>query len=182
MSQAIPNNNLPTPQSVPQTIPSTASDPAQAFNQFIMPEPVSQLPAIGWWLLALVSIALIASVSLYCYNQYKIRTAKRQALAAVATASTNLALNSIMKQALLSYLPREQVASLSGSNWLKLQLQLLKQKQQAELTPVLKELNNSLYQKDQSFKPAYQAAASQWLKLALPPQPDQLKQLLKEAS
>ncbi|OAN11215.1 hypothetical protein A3K86_19855 [Photobacterium jeanii] len=109
------------------------SSPALPLADIILPTPPSawQL-AWGWWvLITLVIVTLILTVwQLHRYK--KQRLAQKAALTQLALyqQDDNLkAINTLLRQAALSYFPRQEVASLHGHAWLAFLDQHLKGKQ-----------------------------------------------------
>lgn len=128
-------------------------------------------PAPGWWILAaLVLIGLVVAV--IQFRRYKKRRVQRElALKELMqidlqtyTASTKI--NEVLKRAALAYLPREEVAALTGSKWKAFLLDNLK-KSAVEFED---EWLNFAYsgKVDQSSVYRYHSFAQQWLKTALP--------------
>ncbi|WP_311567489.1 DUF4381 domain-containing protein [Photobacterium arenosum] len=77
--------------------------------------------AWGWWASALLVIILLALLYLVV-NQLKARrglkAGKKQALRQLKHAQSVSELNTLLRQAALTYFPREQVAGLSGHQWM----------------------------------------------------------------
>lgn len=95
-----------------------------------LPEPVSWWPlATGWWLLLglLVVMALLPFVMRYLRRRRSRPDYKRQALEMFRSIRQSEATNSVqqlrdisqlLRRVALSYLPRQQVASLTGQEWI----------------------------------------------------------------
>ena len=101
-----------------------ASQPALAKMQdIITPEPIGFWPpAYGYYLAALLLIILIAALFIYVKRRGKQLAAKREALKLLTEVTPDdpqlaLTVNSLLKRSAMSYLPREQVASLQGDDW-----------------------------------------------------------------
>ncbi|WP_411991633.1 DUF4381 domain-containing protein [Agarivorans sp. DSG3-1] len=96
------------------------STPLAQLKDIILPSNFeTALPAVGWWVLA-VALVLLLALSLFAAWRYKQLCKPRQeALQALKQQPMNLAgTNQLMKRLALSYYPRQQVASLSGKDWL----------------------------------------------------------------
>ncbi|MFA0521970.1 DUF4381 domain-containing protein, partial [Vibrio sp. 10N.222.55.E8] len=84
--------------------------------------------AWGWWAVIITAIALIALVFFIVKRRQKKQQAKNEALAYFQPKKNNRSQKSspspseaqdIIRQAALSYFPREKVAGLAGDDWLK---------------------------------------------------------------
>lgn len=132
-------------------------------------------PAIGWWLLLLLSCGLILMTTIWLVRRYRRRLALRQALKELANLSSNnqwpQALNQLLKRAAISYFPRAQVASLHQQQWLDfLCRQLPKNKQEQFMQPFSLLIEHLYSPHSESLKlEEYKALAATWLKQALPP-------------
>ena len=69
-------------------------------------------PAPGWWLLAVLLIALLVIGSLWLLRRYKVYRLNRQVM-------HELELSILLRRIALRRYAREQVASLTGSAWLR---------------------------------------------------------------
>lgn len=151
----------------------TANNPALAAMKDIqLPEPIHAWPpAYGYWLVLAACLTILAVCLWWFIKQYRHRAAKREALKQLAHLALNhpqfaIEVNTILKRSAMSYLPREQVASLEGEAWLlwlqqqvthiddNLPLLLAKRYQSKALTPTQAE--------------QLRLAAIGWLKQALP--------------
>ncbi len=160
-----PSIALPPAQ---QNAMPAAADPMAQFQDLAAPEQVSQLPAIGWWLLGIISLASIIWLGITIFQAYQRRKAKRQALNTLESTTKINQLNQLMKQALLSYVGRDKVANLSGQQWLELQINLLNTNKKRELKQGLSELHQALYQQEQNASPAQKCTVKAWLNAVLP--------------
>ncbi|MCG9737234.1 DUF4381 domain-containing protein [Shewanella insulae] len=101
-----------------------ASQPALAnLQDIITPAPVGVWPlAYGYYLLTLLLLMLMATLFIYIKRRGKQLAAKREALTLLSQVTPEdpqlpLTVNSLLKRSAMSYLPREQVASLQGDAW-----------------------------------------------------------------
>lgn len=141
-----------------------------------LPAPVSNWPpAYGWWLIALLLLALLLA-SLWQWRVFrKKRLAKRQALALLSQLDANQPnwpgqLNQLLKRLALSYFPAEQVASHYQHHWLAFLQQQLPDKKQAAFSAVFSPLLKGLYQ-PASTPPDFAQTMQQsrlWIKHAIP--------------
>jgi Domain of unknown function (DUF4381) len=86
-------------------------------------------PAPGWWLVAAASIALLAWVSAVALRRYHIRRRRQRVLAALARLEAGLAsertpeslarVSELLRRLALTRFPRQQVAALTGTAWLR---------------------------------------------------------------
>lgn len=95
-----------------------------------LPEPIGWWPlAPGWYLLALLVIAMLVTAIIFAVRYYKNGRAKRQALRLLETyrrqyqQDRNSQLNAarvseLLKRVALVYFPRSKVASLQGDAWI----------------------------------------------------------------
>jgi hypothetical protein len=92
------------------------------------PPPELWPPAPGWWLVAVVLGAALVALGLRGYRRYRLRRQRQQVLAALdrlaRTYSTADAqgfvtgVSTLLRRVALARVPREQVASLLGTDWL----------------------------------------------------------------
>ncbi|ERM58184.1 MULTISPECIES: DUF4381 domain-containing protein [Vibrio] len=80
--------------------------------------------AWGWWALIITAIALIALVFFIVKRRQNNQHAKNEALARFRHGQSSDSLSprtaqDIVRQAALSYFPREKIAGLAGDDWLK---------------------------------------------------------------
>jgi hypothetical protein len=95
-----------------------------------MPDPVGWWPpAPGWWLLAALLLGLVAVLFVLLRRRRRCRAATRAAVAELArlradaavddgAGATLRALSRLLRRYALAVYPREQVAGLSGEDWL----------------------------------------------------------------
>ncbi|MCC4781428.1 hypothetical protein CSB62_09535 [Vibrio splendidus] len=148
-------------------------------SPIITPSAPSWWPlAWGWWLIIITAIVLIAIVFFIVKRRQKNQCAKNEALACFRNSQPSNTLSpsaaqDIVRQAALSYFPREKVAGLSGDDWLAFL--------DAQLTKPLFSEKQSLWQQalyqDTALMSDGQKKAQQqlvndcetWLRKALPP-------------
>ena len=110
--------------------PIASQDPLAQLKDIHLPDPVGVWPlAIGWWLLAIVIVAIIVGGILWLRRRYKKNAYRREALAylealqaraqdhdpiAVATQ-----LSSLLKRVAITLFGRHDTAGLNGSAWLR---------------------------------------------------------------
>ncbi|AWB67152.1 hypothetical protein C2869_12215 [Saccharobesus litoralis] len=188
-SQAIPQalpQSIPQamPQAMPQAgqMPNSVPDVMAAFKHSIEPTQISQFPAVGWWILGILGLVLVVVAIYFAVQAYKKATAVRQAKQAITKASSIAEINTLLKQACLSYFPRQHIAPLNGDVWLNFLLNQVKQQHRNELKPKLKLMIDQLYTpiaKDVSAAQLnqFKQAANFWLSQALPASNKQLQQL-----
>ncbi|WP_434361132.1 DUF4381 domain-containing protein [Parasalinivibrio latis] len=136
--------------------------------------------AWGWWavIAAVLSILVVATVMIRAF-QHK-RRARNEALSQLASLETLAAVNELLKRAALSYFNRETVAGLTGNGWLAFLDTGLPASQKGFVASA------SLWQKgtfskeglNESELAVCKSLAGDWLKHALPPK----KQALREAN
>ncbi|MCU4676879.1 DUF4381 domain-containing protein [Catenovulum sp. 2E275] len=163
--------NSPVAPAVNPSPMSNAADPLAAFKDIQMPDPVSWWPlAWGWWLLIALAILLVTGLIFGFIRYQKKQRAKKQAIRLINQLDDNAsinALNTLLKQAMLSYFPREQVASLSGRAWYEFLIAQLKPNDQAEFTD-LKAFCDHQYQPNKQLSAQDKTLIIHYLKKALP--------------
>ncbi|MEZ8369290.1 DUF4381 domain-containing protein [Vibrio splendidus] len=145
----------------------------------ITPSAPSWWPlAWGWWAVIVTAIALIALVFFIVKRGQKNQYAKNEALACFRDSQPSNTLSpsaaqDIVRQAALSYFPRDKVAGLSGDDWLAfLDAQLAKPLFAAKQS----QWQQALYQDTALMSDEQKKAQQQlvndcetWLRKALPP-------------
>ncbi|MCC4859044.1 DUF4381 domain-containing protein [Vibrio splendidus] len=134
--------------------------------------------AWGWWAVIITAIALIAIVFFIVKRRQKNQQAKNEALACLRNSQPSNTLSpsaaqDIVRQAALSYFPRDKVAGLSGDDWLAfLDEQLAKPLFAAKQS----QWQQALYQDTALMSDEQKKAQQQlvndceiWLRKALPP-------------
>ena len=148
-------------------------DPLAQLQDITTPEPISQFPmAIGWWIL-LTLILLIIVVLIRQFKKYQaLRKTQKVAIKQISKNSPNLAETiRILKTAAMAYLPRNEIAALSGQQLADYLTSKLPEKNQQAFIDNSANVWQQLYQKDASeqIDNNFNQAAIHWLKNALPP-------------
>jgi hypothetical protein len=106
-------------------------NPLDNLRDIHLPQDVSWWPlAIGWWILIAMLLIAITYLTYYLIKRYRLSLTKRQAMqllndyqAAHQTHQDNKRLlsdySSLIRRIVMSYYPREQLASVTGDAWLK---------------------------------------------------------------
>ena len=85
-------------------------------------------PAPGWWVLTVILIAILAMATLWCFRHYRLYRLKLQVMDEIETLSDcstsdteefPARLSMLLRRIALRHYPRERVASLTGSDWLR---------------------------------------------------------------
>ncbi len=85
-------------------------------------------PAPGWWVLTVLLIAILAMTTLWCLRRYRLYRLKLQIMDEIETLSDcstdsieefTARLSMLLRRIALRQYPRERVASLTGSDWLR---------------------------------------------------------------
>lgn len=106
------------------------TDPLANLADIHLPDPVSVWPpAIGWWILAALVLAILIAVPLWLIRRHRKRAYRREALAQLQMLQTQQeehnatemasALSGLLKQVAITLFGRQETASLNGDNWLK---------------------------------------------------------------
>lgn len=129
--------------------------------------------AWGWWASALLIIILLALLYLVVNHlkaRRSLKAGKKQALAQLKRAQSVSEMNTLLRQAALTYFPREQVAGLSGHHWMAFLDHQLPEQHRGFVS-----LNNAwtqaLYASEigDDIRGACRHQAEIWLRHALPP-------------
>ncbi|MEZ9385895.1 DUF4381 domain-containing protein [Vibrio lentus] len=148
-------------------------------SPIITPSAPSWWPlAWGWWSVIITAIVLIALVFFIVKRRQKNQYAKNEALACFRNSQSSNALSpsaaqDIVRQAALSYFPRDKVAGLSGDDWLAfLDTQLAKPLFSAKQSQWQQALYQDTALMNDEQKKAQQQLVNDcetWLRKALPP-------------
>ncbi|MEZ9871774.1 DUF4381 domain-containing protein [Vibrio sp. 10N.261.51.C6] len=134
--------------------------------------------AWGWWAVVITAIALIALVFFILKRRKNNQQAKQEALSYFSNSQSQDGLSPskaqrILRQAALSYFPREKIAGLSGDDWLKfLDAQLAKPLFVAKQSQWQQALYQDVALMNDEQKKAQQQLVNDcetWLLKALPP-------------
>ena len=134
--------------------------------------------AWGWWAVIITAISLIALVFFILKRRKNNQQAKQEALSYFSSSQSQDGLSpskaqDIVRQAALSYFPREKIAGLSGDDWLKfLDAQLAKPLFVAKQSQWQQALYQDVALMNDEQKKAQQQLVNDcetWLRKALPP-------------
>ncbi|CDT13133.1 Conserved hypothetical protein [Vibrio coralliirubri] len=134
--------------------------------------------AWGWWAVIITAIALIALVFFILKRRKNNQQAKQEALSYFSNSQSPVSLSpskaqDIVRQAALSYFPREKIAGLSGDDWLTfLDTQLAKPLFVAKQSQWQQALYQDVALMNEEQKKAQQQLVNDcetWLRKALPP-------------
>ncbi|OEE92419.1 DUF4381 domain-containing protein [Vibrio crassostreae] len=134
--------------------------------------------AWGWWAVIITAIFLIALVFFILKRRKNNQQAKQEALSYFSNSQSQDGLSpskaqDIVRQAALSYFPREKIAGLSGDDWLKfLDAQLAKPLFVAKQSQWQQVLYQDVALMNDEQKKAQQQLVNDcetWLRKALPP-------------
>ncbi|MFA0555228.1 DUF4381 domain-containing protein [Vibrio sp. 10N.222.55.A1] len=134
--------------------------------------------AWGWWAVIITAIFLIALVFFILKRRKNNQQAKQEALSYFSNSQSQDGLSlskaqDIVRQAALSYFPREKIAGLSGDDWLKfLDAQLAKPLFVAKQSQWQQALYQDVALMNDEQKKAQQQLVNDcetWLRKALPP-------------
>ena len=159
-------------------------DPLAQLSDIHLPANVhGYLIAPGWWLLAVIVLALIIYGLLKLRQAMIKRQAQKMALKQLSTATDISAMVALLKWAALQYFPRPQVAHLTGHAFKSFLIATLPSKHQQEFTELSAEHFVSVYQSTtvstttstttsttaNIISAEFSNAAKLWLSHALPP-------------
>lgn len=165
----------------------TPTDPRlQDLQDIIAAPPAQWWPlAPGWYVLAIVTLTLLVLCTYGLYRRRQRRLLQRAALRQLTATASLAELTQLLKQTTAAYFPQRALLSLPTAQWHQFLLQQLPTSAQARFAPTLDAVAAQAYQ-----DPVHQAAATQsalqqryyafvryWLKHALPPS----QQALREA-
>lgn len=134
--------------------------------------------AWGWWAVIVTSIILISIVFFIIRRRKNNQQPKQEALSYFTNSHSSDRLSPseaqrILRQAALSYFPREKVAGLAGDNWLKfLDAQLKKPlfvEKQAQWQQSLYQDTTSMNDEQRQSQQQLVDDCETWLRKALPP-------------
>lgn len=154
-------------------------DPLAQLQDIQLPEKINNYPiAIGWWIVAVICIALIIFISVKVINYKKARRLQKQAIEKI-NASENMKVAeciTLLKWAALQYFPRENVANLYGESFYNFLVTSLPENRQDKFKTLSGNTLQTVYQKTPTNidNKSFQQATSFWLKHALPPKSKEL--------
>lgn len=133
-------------------------NPLDQLQDIHLPAQVSAWPpAYGWWLLLLLTIALLVFAFVVLRNKRRHNMARKAAIQQLqrihsAQPSWQSDINALLKRVCVSYFPAEQVAGLHGSDWVDFLADKLpnkgktKDKIKAPFVQTMNEWQKQLYQ------------------------------------
>lgn len=106
------------------------TDPLANLADIHLPDPVTNWPpAIGWWLLALLAIALVIGLIVWLVKRYRKLAFRREALAQLSEIKAQvpdsdpiaiaMELSGLLKQVAITVFGRHHTAGLNGDAWLQ---------------------------------------------------------------
>jgi len=128
-------------------------------------EPSAWPLAWGWWLIILITLGALIACGLGLYRYQIKRRAKQQALNKLAQCQSVSEAHNILRQAAMSYFPRQQVAALTGQAWYQF---LDGQLSQSQFAPQQARWEQALYRENSADRELIEQAKG-WVKKALPP-------------
>ncbi len=128
-------------------------------------EPSAWPLAWGWWLILFATLGLVFVLVYLLYRRQQQHRAKKQALRQFSPTTNVIDAHNLMRQAAMSYFPRQEIAALTGESWYQF---LDKQISKPMFVSKQDCWNNALYQSSEQ-SPELIADAKQWIAQALPP-------------
>ena len=111
--------------------PNTQTAPPLPLADLHLPTEPGFFPlAYGWWLVIFLGLLACGFIGNFLYQKIKHRRAKQAAIRALKKCQSVAEINTLLKRAALSYFPRQAIAPLTGSDWLRFLDDKLEQKQQ----------------------------------------------------
>ncbi len=149
-------------------------DPLAQLKDIHLPGNVHNYPiAPGWWLIALLLLALTIFSVIKLRSFLRTRKAKKLALNQLNNANDNSTVVTILKWTLLQYFPRQHVAQLSGDNLSAFLVSTLPEKQRDIFEQLSANSFSNVYQKQVSQDITdFKQAVTLWVNQALPPKKD----------
>jgi hypothetical protein len=147
-------------------------DPLAQLSDIHLPDNVHNYPiAPGWWLLAVIVLAILVYGIIKLRQYFKARKVQKQALKQLSTASEISTIVALLKWAALQYFPRAHVAHLTGNKFKDFLIESLPVKHQENFSTLSSDHLNSTYQSNANEHNVddLSAAAKLWLNQALPP-------------
>lgn len=148
-------------------------DPLAQLKDIHLPQQIHNYPlAIGWWLLAIISLVLLVWVIIKIRRYRSQRKDQKMALKQLKNMTlTNSQIISLLKWCCLQYFPRISSASLFGDNFRTFLINVLPLKKQANFERLSQNYFIDVYQStsDDRGNEQFNQAAIHWLKHALPP-------------
>ena len=153
----------------------TTPNPALAqLKDIHTPEAIGAWPlALGYWLALLVVILLITLLVYVYRNKKKQSLVKKEALNALSQLELNdnpefaIQVNALLKRAALSYLPRNEVATIDGTPWYQFLDSTLPKVHQGKFNQLLNQRYSKQGLSDQE-KQQLKELATVWMNKSLP--------------
>lgn len=147
-------------------------DPLAQLKDIQLPSEIHNYPlAIGWWILAVLIIAIIIFTVVKIQKTRKQQQAQKQAIKALLNQEPSVEhAVSVLKWAALQYFPREQVANLYGESFQRFLTTQLPHKNQQDFIDLCGASLENQYQTNNNVNDEnFHQASLLWLKKALPP-------------
>lgn len=147
-------------------------DPLAQLSDIHLPDNVHNYPiAPGWWLLVVITLAILVYSIIKLRQYFKARKVQKQALKKLSAVSDTRAIVTLLKWAALQYFPRMHVAHLTGNQFKDFLIASLPAKHQENFSTLSGEHFNLTYQSNVNEHNVddFSAAAKLWLSHALPP-------------
>ncbi|WP_426358063.1 DUF4381 domain-containing protein [Pseudocolwellia sp. HL-MZ19] len=149
-------------------------DPLAQLQDIQLPEKIHNYPfALGWWIIAVIGIALVIFIIFKIINYKKARQVQQQAITQISSNSSMDIADcvAVLKWAALQYFPRERIANLYGDKLQDFLLDTLPESTHEKFKTLSNDSLKTMYQKDlsESDNISFQQASAYWLKHALPP-------------
>ncbi|MCF2950359.1 DUF4381 domain-containing protein [Paraglaciecola aquimarina] len=153
-------------------------NPLENLQDIHSPAEIGLWPlAYGWWILAILIVIAIVLTSKWLIAFYRVRKNKKwalQELNKLNEQAPNYAaqINQLLKRVAMAYFSNISVQKLHGSQWAEFLANALSDKQAEKLSPVIQDMQNSLYRKheaEHTDQIEYKQLATTWINQALPP-------------
>lgn len=157
-------------------------NPLEQLSDIHIPDKVSLWPlAWGWWLAIIITVILIATISVGLYRFLTARRVKKLALQELDQLprehpNLNAEVNQLLKRVALCYFPDVPIAALYGQQWSEFLTRQMPKSKQAKFRQDFDSLQQSLYQADTTTAPQSSIeAARSWIQSSVPPSKRQLQ-------
>jgi hypothetical protein len=152
-------------------------EPLAQLKDIHLPEQVNNYPlSLGWWLLAVIFVSFVFFVVIQIKRTKKAKRCQQQAIKQLkGKTADNHVTSSVLKWAAMQYFPRNDIASLYGSQFKDFLTGSLPEKHRESFSTISSTSFDTLYQESsmlddqQQLNDKFQQAALLWLKYALPP-------------
>ncbi|HET8816930.1 MAG TPA: DUF4381 domain-containing protein [Pseudidiomarina sp.] len=151
-----------------------ASDTLAEMNDIVSAPAASWWPlAPGWYVIACLALILLGGTLWIVWRRWQQRRMQRAALRQLAqlSATEPAVITALLKQALLAYYPRADIASLHGAAWWQFLQERLSVRAAQRWQHVIDELARTHYSgtTETALVHEYQRYAQFWIQRALPP-------------